>query len=294
MKFLKSIMQAFARPLRDDRGAVMTEFVILLPVFVMLFVGIVELNKLQRLANKVHIKANQMLWVGAVEVEESAPNTKWGDPKNVDEIAPPPPENCDAERYHECAGFDWNKYKRLNDYGTFGEAISASDFENVREYLDREENLANWRDEQEMDLRLYNEVYDADAVWGAYALSATWDRHHSDSSFLIPPSFPAGAFPEFEGANLNGAPLVGGKKSAMAYGAGTRYGLVVSSAAEAEANSQIEFQTLAPPRAMDADDEEVFTVGTSRLLMRGTGFDRIPGFEYELELAGFNIEDLEE
>lgn len=294
----QSILSRFHR---RDAGAVMTEFVIMLPIFVMLFVGIVELNRLQRAANKAHVMANKLMWETSVEVMTSPPNSMWADPHQVEEIAPEPPATCSSDRYHECAGFDWNKWKRLVDYGTFGEGLSAARFEEVQEWLDIAENRSRWlAGEEEIDLRMYDTVYNADSVWGEYALIATWDRAHSENSVVIPLGEPVGALGYFNNASLDGAPLVGGTPSMFAYGAGTRYGLIVANHVESVStrfNSfdyEVEYQTLTPPRPMEMDNEEVFTVGTPRLLLQDTGFDRIPGFEYEFELTGFGLDLLEE
>ena len=285
----------------DERGAVMTEFVILLPVFVMLFVGIVHLNRLQRAVNEAHIEANVQMWAGATDVTLSRPDSEWGNPMKVEQVAPEPDSGCPAERYHECAGFDWNKYKRLNDYGTFGEALSSANFEEVQQWLDREENREEFLDENgEVDLRFYDTVYNADSVWGEYAIEATWDRAHLDGDWEIPAGNPPGAFAAFEKARLDGSKLVGGKLSAFAYGAGTRYGLVIANETTEESSIwgvrefEVEYQTLAPPRPMEMDDEEMFTVGTPKLLMTDSGFDLIPGFEYDFRLGGFEIDTLTE
>jgi hypothetical protein len=281
----------------------MTEFVIMLPVFILIFVGIVQLHRLQQAVNRAHIMANKSMWEQAKEVQESSPASEWADPGRVAEVAPEPAENCPAERYHECAGFDWNKYKRLVDYGTFGEALSGARFEEITDWLDRHENATNWLNEDgSIDLRMYHEIYDTSDAWGAYAVTATWDRAHSDRAFEIPHGLEQGALDHFNNATLedDDTPLVGGQKSAFAYAAGTRYGLILGNAVESASTTagtfdyEIEYQTLAPPRPMEKDDEGNFTVGTSRLLMTNSGFDKIPGFEYDVRLDGFTIGTLEQ
>ena len=290
---MHSLIPSMRSLLRNQSGAVMTEFVIMLPIFVMLFIGIVELNKLQRAVNRAHIMANQLMWTTTVEVMISPPNSEWASPHQVEEIAPEPSGGCTAERFHECADFDWNKWKRLVDYGTFGEAISAANFEEVREWLDIAENRSRWlAGEEEIDWRMYEEVYADNTVWGEYALIATWDRAHSQNEIVIPEGQPVQALSFFNNASLDGAGLVDGTPSMFAYGAGTRYGLI--EAKHEEMGFEVEYQTLAPARPMEMDNEEVFTVGTPRLLMDDTGFDRIPGFEYEFELHGFGFDPLEE
>lgn len=283
----------------------MTEFVIVLPVFIMIFVGIVQLHRMQKAVNRAHIMANKAMWEQAKKVRESSPASKWGDPGQVAEVAPEPDPDgdCKAERYHECAGFDWNKYKRLVDYGTFGEALSGARFEEITEWLDIHENNTNYDEDGPVDLRMYHEIYDTSDVWGSYAVTATWDRAHSRREFEIPHGKERGALDAFNNATLSKPQttnLVGGKKSAFAYAAGTRYGLVLGNAVETASTSvrdfdyEVEYQTLAPPRPMEKDEEAMFTVGTGRLLMTDSGFDKIPGFEYDVRLDRFEIDSLGE
>lgn len=283
----------------EEKGSVMTEFVITLPIFVMMFVGIVELNKTERAMNEVHIMANKMMWETSIEVMKSSPASEWGDPHKVANVAPEPESGCPAERYHECAGYDWNKYKRLNDYGTIGEMLSGADFETVAEYLDRNENKSLFDLEEEVDLRMYESVYETRDVWGEYAINATWDRGYE--AHTIPPGEPPGAFTVFANARLeDGTGLYGGGPSMMAYGAGTRYGLILANVQKelqtklGNVDLEYEYQTVAPSRPMETDREEYFTVGTSRLTMKDSGFEEIPGFEYEFRLDGFYIDTLVE
>lgn len=56
----------------------MTEFVITLPIFITIFVGINGLGQLQQGATQAHFVANRVMWETAMEVMESEPDSDWG------------------------------------------------------------------------------------------------------------------------------------------------------------------------------------------------------------------------
>lgn len=56
--------------LRDERGVAMTEFVIMLPVFVTLFVGIVNLSKLEVASARVKYIAATTMWDNAMAIDD--------------------------------------------------------------------------------------------------------------------------------------------------------------------------------------------------------------------------------
>jgi hypothetical protein len=56
---------------RDERGISLTEFVICLPVFLVIFIGIVNLNKLQVESMAVKMRASHMMWAQAIPVQKS-------------------------------------------------------------------------------------------------------------------------------------------------------------------------------------------------------------------------------
>lgn len=56
---------------RDQKGAALTEFVICLPVFIIIFVGVVNLNKLQDKSVAIKVQATNQLWSNAIPVQKS-------------------------------------------------------------------------------------------------------------------------------------------------------------------------------------------------------------------------------
>lgn len=59
---------------RDQRGTSLTEFVICLPIFILIFVGVVNLNKLQDKSMYIKLQATNRLWTNAIPVQKSKVN----------------------------------------------------------------------------------------------------------------------------------------------------------------------------------------------------------------------------
>ncbi len=60
------------RMLRDERGSTLTEFIILLPIFVMVFAGIVNLFRLNQTTVRVAGRAYSKMWDEAIKVQKSS------------------------------------------------------------------------------------------------------------------------------------------------------------------------------------------------------------------------------
>jgi hypothetical protein len=56
---------------REDEGTALTEFVICLPVFIIIFIGISDLWKMQNAAVAVQIIATKNMWTAAIPVQQS-------------------------------------------------------------------------------------------------------------------------------------------------------------------------------------------------------------------------------
>ena len=67
MKTLWSLVNGIRR---DERGTALTEFVIILPVFIMVFAGILQLRKVGNEAVEHQVRANKKLWVAVFEAED--------------------------------------------------------------------------------------------------------------------------------------------------------------------------------------------------------------------------------
>jgi hypothetical protein len=57
----------------DEDGVAMTEFVICLPVFIIIFIGMVDLYKLSNAGVAIQIQATARMWTNAIEVQKSGP-----------------------------------------------------------------------------------------------------------------------------------------------------------------------------------------------------------------------------
>lgn len=67
----RSLHRAIARLAGDQQGVALTEFVVCLPVFLLIFVGVVNLNKLQAEGMAVKMRATNNLWTEAIPVQKS-------------------------------------------------------------------------------------------------------------------------------------------------------------------------------------------------------------------------------
>lgn len=71
----KHLRRGILRVLRDDCGATMTEFIITLPVFIMVFAGIANLTRLNRAVMVTNGLAYQEMWDRALKVQLISPGT---------------------------------------------------------------------------------------------------------------------------------------------------------------------------------------------------------------------------
>ncbi|QDG51799.1 hypothetical protein FIV42_13910 [Persicimonas caeni] len=55
---------------RDERGTAMTEFIITLPVFIIIWVGMLNLYQVERQSVRVKIEAGKQMWVNAMDVAD--------------------------------------------------------------------------------------------------------------------------------------------------------------------------------------------------------------------------------
>ena len=118
-------MSVLERIAAEERGSVLTEFVITLPLFIMIFSGIVGLHKLQDSAGRAHVAANRTMWELADEVAKSEPESKWGDPARIGRY-----ESVQREE-NETFSYDQTKFMRLFELGTLGEAMTGANYDQV-------------------------------------------------------------------------------------------------------------------------------------------------------------------
>lgn len=288
---MKTLQRYLKRLQANEDGVTMTEFVITLPVFIIIFVGIVELTNVQNAANDAHLLAINHMWWQAHDSMTSDGDSVWADPSIRPPALPDPGPACreqGGERYIDCLKYDDHKYTRLAEYGTLAEAIGAADFDEVRQWWSIAENHQAYSNSNftEVDLRMYEAVYKGSSTWGDYALRATRDAGADPVTIPMAIDLP-NSMPDFESK-------VGGKGvSPLAWGAGTRYGLArgdVSTSVTTTTGTRsfrVVYETYAPSRPHDSPGQAMKTVGTARLLMEESGYERVLGFEHERRLEGF-------
>ena len=261
------------RFLANEDGTALTEFVITLPVFITVFLGIVGLYTLQDAATRAHPVANRMLWTEAYAVATSEPDSRWGDPTVVSDY--------DRSKFNgdrDTFGYDDSKYMRLDDHGTIGEAVTGADFEAVSQWRFRQQGDSDTLCNDCSSEYIYNQD-EARSDTYTYVVHAT-----NDTGLKLP--YPDSVEPEIAGMR---ALLAGGDRpnSRLAYGAGTRYGLVAGMASRSAywkgigATFSPQYQVVAPPRTMDTTQEARVSVATARVDMEATDFVETFGFETE-------------
>lgn len=261
----------------DQRGTAMTEFVITLPAFIVIFGGIVGLHKLQDSATRAHPMAYRAMWEQAYAVANTeADDPEWADPGAFE---------YDRQIFRETEdrplfGYDQAKGMRLHDYGTLGEALNGEDFEQASQWRFQ---LEGARDDTCTHCA-YDAVHKQDGAeynQAGFAYFATWDA----GAFPMP--IPTDVAPEIAG--MKAVVGAGPMNSVLAYGAGTRYGIVVASATTVSEWRGIvkvtspQYQVTAPSRTMEDDAEGRHTVATVRVMLEKekAAMSDIPGFEVE-------------
>ncbi len=77
INYLQSIIKRFHH---QQRGAALTEFILFLPIWITVFVGVINLGKLGVETTKVQMIAQSKMWSMAVETTTSGVGSKWGLP----------------------------------------------------------------------------------------------------------------------------------------------------------------------------------------------------------------------
>ena len=250
----------------------MTEFVITLPVFITVFLGIIGLWQFQDAATRAHPVANRLMWEQAYESANSEPSSSWGDPGDYDPF---------TREDKDTIGYDQAKFMRLSDQGTLGEALTGSNFA----------ESSQWRFGREMGeppnpcaFCVWDFVYGLDdlGMGSAYAYLGT-----ADSRWVT--DVPRNVEPEIQ-------PMLGTfptkPKSRLAYGAGTRYGIAYGQASRSvswkgmSATFTPGYQVTAPSRTLETADEAFGTVSAARVQMERHFYRDMPGFEIGRVLEG--------
>jgi hypothetical protein len=262
---------------RDERATAMTEFVITLPVFVAIFLGINGLARLQDAATRAHPEANRLMWEQAQAVANSEPDSVWADPGAIGRY-----QSASVRSDLNTYGYDRTKAMRRYDFGTLGEAMNGAEFEQTRNWPFRFENA---QEDECSDCARDWVGGDVDVLPG-YAVNATTDNG------VFRPTLPS-VDPEF--ADMRAVFSSTRPKSHLAYGAGTRYGLVYGVASREvtwkrfTTTFEPQYQVTAPPRTLETTEEAFGSVATARVELERWEWADLPGFEFEDEfnfLAG--------
>jgi hypothetical protein len=260
--------RALAALLHDQRATALTEFVITLPIFITIFLGITGLAKLQDAATRAHAEANRAMWEQAHESANSEPDSVWGDPAANGSYEDLKPEDRDT------FGYDQTKFMRLHDFGTLGEAMSGANFAETKDWKFRLED-----GEENCERCVQKWVYGGELLQPGYAAIATNDGG-------IYQEFRPRVDPEFEAMAALFPKQI---PSRYAYGAGSRYGIASGRASREvswkrwHATFTPQYQVTAPSRTLEEDGEAFATMATARVELERWEWADIPGFQIEDE-----------
>ena len=254
----------------------MTEFVITLPIFITIFIGITGLHQLQDGATRAHPVANRAMWQLATEVANSEPTSKWGDPSRLGKY-----EDLERED-NETFGYDETKHMRLYDYGTLGEAMSGANYTETAQWGFRDENRGECED------CTYDFVTENHYLSSGFTANAITDQG------AIVERLPAHVDQEYQ-AMRNTFPE-NPPKSRLAYGAGSRYGIVQGVAARSvewfgwKQTFKPQYRITAPSRTLETEDEAFGSVSVARVELERWEWADVTGFQVPRSDRRFDFE----
>ena len=122
------IRVALRRVHRCDKGATLTEFIIVLPVFITVFIAVMELAKLQTARVQIQTAATGDLWEQAIPVQRNlsppAPSNRYTDPGRADDDSGDVVDDSDDVNRAFSDPVDDQMAQAMED-GTIGEAGAA-------------------------------------------------------------------------------------------------------------------------------------------------------------------------
>lgn len=267
------LREALARFREDERGAALTEFIIILPVFLIIFSGILKLSKLQSATVQAKIATTGQLWAqaNAVQRDQGIPGLS-----TVAHMTP----GAAASKANGILGsrqrgylnysdqLDDTKFAGLNINGTAGESGRAlSRSIGPGQSIESQTNLQG-RIEEDM-----NNVVDGPTGFTGDLVN----DGQSPSGMTSGPSLLS---------KLSSVASASGARPAI--GAGIRYGLVSASFGPQAIPLKVTtvtistgYDTLVAPVPMSTDSASFNTVGTVRLSLRNyQDYKGLLGIEY--------------
>lgn len=284
---------------RDEGGTTLTEFVIILPVFILIFAAMLRLSRIHHSSVEVQITATRQMWNEALQVERSdSVNSSFASSSEavndaldkLDERDEPTPVD----------GLVTQRWNALENQGHFGESwtmvsplISAgytsSDLD-LDEYSKvHSPNNARFDEDPSNQLDPTNTLNDV--VITKVARNLFNDAGSADD---MPSAVVSTDVPQFNQASTGIHSFTGTR---MANGAGVRYGIALGKEEQTLSligfASPLElkagFDTLVAPHAHSTTDEQMRTVGMTRLTMQDENlYQTLPGLQTE-ETFQYNL-----
>ena len=274
---------------RDEEGTTITEFVLLLPVFITIFAGMLNLSRLEHNSVEAHVTASKQLWDQALPVQkDDATNgfTTYSDAQtrsaqNIANRTDPAKNNIRSfllNRWNRSGSLGDSNYMIQDIYNT---ALDASEFD-LNQYHELSQSstamkrLLQLESEGNSDLRLQLTDNINPLVSTQMARLVLDDANNS----------PVANAPSVNKLLDASAQIAGQSGSRLAIGAGHRYGNVASSVsrdatlAGDDFDLYANYDVLVAPVAYETQTQQLRTIGISRLGMDAhTLYSTILGIE---------------
>jgi hypothetical protein len=257
----------------------MTEFIVTLPIFLIIFSGILKLSKIQSTTVQLKVASLQEMWNDSVDVQEgdryrsSEGPARWYHSPDAGRPSRRIVQNRDRSRgtLSFSDAMDERRFRALQSHGTAGEIEAMLEAQPAGDAVLDSTNL----NDGDVRTRLTDTISSMNR-WEAS--DGVFNDERRDIEF--------GNQHELESA-FAGTRSRTGSPSTMAFGAGVRYGLIrarhdeMLRIAGMSLDLSTGYETLAPPVPMASESRARQTVGTARRSLEDHGsFGTVLGIEY--------------
>lgn len=276
-KLIEQSRHRFARALahldRDEEGTTLTEFVIILPAFILIFAASLQLSKLHHLSVEAQASATRTMWEQALDVsQDSSPASTHLNVGNASADAQTKLANRTA--FKPVQAFNNSRWNALQSRGTMGES------QQMLQAL-----VSNGHISPSLGLSHYNNLFKAEPTYNevdsfSVTNNLTTVANSRYSNLLLDdrtPNTPAPTVsPTSPFGNISGHLSSMSNPTTLANAAGVRYGMAYGENDNAQTYTSfglpIEikagFDTLVAPYPHTRSEDQLRTTGMTRLTMQ--------------------------
>lgn len=274
---------------RDEQATTLTEFIIILPAFILIFAASLQLSKLHHLSVEAQISATRTMWEGALDVTQDA--TPSSTHLNVGNAASDAQNKLsNRTKFKPVHAFNNTRWNALQNQGTMGESQQMVQALVNNGHVSPSLGLANYellfKNEPDYNNQdNYSITANLSTVANTrYSNLLLDDRTPNNPTPTISPSSPFG--------NVSGHLSSLGNTTTLSNAAGVRYGMAYGENDNAQTYTSfgvpIEikagFDTLVAPYPHIRPEDQARTTGMTRLTMQRNDaklnhFNTLLGFE---------------